>query len=145
MDPNLFVLDGGRVFEVLVAVVVMAFLIERALSVVFESRLFIRYAKDKGLKEILAVAAGVVVCWIWQFDALSIIFVKEKVTPFGLVVTGFIVAGGSKAAIKLFKDVMGFMSTAERERLDEKRIARAAGALKEETLKGDVLRGGERK
>ena len=43
MDPNLFHLDWGRVFEVLVAIVIMAFLMERALAVLFESRIFIRH------------------------------------------------------------------------------------------------------
>ena len=41
MDPNLFHLDWERVSEVLVAIVILAFLLERALAVLFESRFFI--------------------------------------------------------------------------------------------------------
>ena len=39
----------------------------------------------------------------------------------GYILTGAVVAGGSKASIKLFKDVMGFMSSAEKERMDKKK------------------------
>ncbi len=51
MDPNLFAVDWERAFEVFVAIVLASFLMERALSVIFENRLFIQKAKDKGLKE----------------------------------------------------------------------------------------------
>ena len=40
MDPNLFYLNYERLFEVLVTIVIFSFFIERALSVVFESRWF---------------------------------------------------------------------------------------------------------
>lgn len=42
MDPNLFHLDWERVGEVLATIVVLAFLLERALAVLFESRFFIK-------------------------------------------------------------------------------------------------------
>ena len=41
MDPNLFHLDWERVGEVLTAIVVLSFVLERALAVPFESRLLI--------------------------------------------------------------------------------------------------------
>ncbi len=55
-------------------------------------------------------------CWYWEFDAISMIFLKEKVTLLGMIITGGVVAGGSKGAIKLFRDVMGFKSTAQLEK-----------------------------
>ncbi len=113
MDPNLFHLDWERVGEVLVAIVILAFLLERALAVLFESRFFIKRWKEKSLKELIAFVVAVLACWYWDFDAVSMIFLKEKVTLLGMVITGGIVAGGSKASIKLFRDVMGFKSTAQ--------------------------------
>ncbi|MCK4783173.1 MAG: hypothetical protein KAV87_05430 [Desulfobacteraceae bacterium] len=113
MDPNLFHLDWERVGEVLVAIVILAFLLERALAVLFESRFFIKRWKEKSLKELIAFVVAVLACWYWDFDAVSMIFLKEKVTILGMIVTGGIVAGGSKGSIKLFRGVMGFKSTAQ--------------------------------
>ena len=113
MDPNLFHLDWGRVGEVLIAIVILAFLLERALAVLFESRFFIKRWKEKSLKELIAFVVAALACWYWDFDAVSMIFLKEKVTILGMVITGGIVAGGSKGSIKLFRDVMGFKSTAQ--------------------------------
>ena len=36
MDPNLFHLDYGRTFEVLLTIVVLAMIVERTLSILFE-------------------------------------------------------------------------------------------------------------
>ena len=125
MDPNLFHLDYERLFEVLVTIVVFSFFIERALSVIFESRWFINMyeanKKRKGLKEVVALIVSIAVCIFWQLDALSIIMVShtEMQIP-GYILTGAIIAGGSKASIKLFKDMMGFMSHAEEERKKSK-------------------------
>ena len=113
MDPNLFHLDWERVGEVLVAIVILAFLLERALAVLFESRFFIKRWKEKSLKELIAFVVAVLACWYWDFDAVSMIFLREKVTILGMIVTGGIVAGGSKGSIKLFRGVMGFKSTAQ--------------------------------
>jgi hypothetical protein len=52
------------------------------------------------------------------------ILLKSKVTVLGAIITGAVVAGGSKASIKLFRDVLGFKSTAQR----EYEVAKAAAA-----------------
>lgn len=125
MDPNLFYLNYERLFEVLVTIVIFSFFIERALSVIFESRWFINMyeanQRRKGLKEFLALVVSIAICVFWKFDALSIIMVSHgEMQISGYILTGAVVAGGSKASIKLFKDVMGFMSSAEKERMDKK-------------------------
>ncbi len=56
------------------------------------------------------------------------ILLKSKVTLIGAIITGAVVAGGSKASIKLFRDVLGFKSTAQKEYEDTK--AAAAKAVK---------------
>jgi hypothetical protein len=130
MDPNLFHLDWERVGEVLVGVVILAFLVERALAVLFESRFFINRFKEKSLKELIAFVVAVIACWYWDFDAVSMIFLKEKVTLLGMVITGGVVAGGSKGAIRLFRDIMKFKSTAqkmEEAKEEAKNLPKAAG------------------
>jgi hypothetical protein len=117
MDPNLFFIDWERLTEVLVVIVVLSFFIERALAPLFESKFYINLAQGKSLKEVIAFFLGAVVCWYWDFDAFSVLLTKEKVTLLGSILTGAIIAGGSKASIKLFRDVLKFRSTSEAQRL----------------------------
>jgi hypothetical protein len=119
MDPNFFVVDWERLVEVLVMIVVLSFFVERALAPLFESRFYIDRAKGKSLKELIAFALGAMVCWYWDFDAFSVLMTREKVTILGAVLTGAIIAGGSKASIKLFRDVLKLRSTSEHARLQE--------------------------
>jgi len=90
--------------------------VERALSLFFGSRFYIKKAESKGLKEIIAFILSTLICWRWQFDALSIMLVQEKMTIYGEIITGAVIAGGSKASIKLFHDILDVKSSAERER-----------------------------
>jgi hypothetical protein len=115
MDPDLFHLNWERSFEVLTMIVVISLLLERALSIIFENRIFIAKCKDKGIKEFIAFGVSVAVCWTWDFDAISTILLKEKTTVIGFILTGAIVAGGSKGSIKLFRDLLGFKSSAQAE------------------------------
>ncbi|MCK4512373.1 hypothetical protein KAW64_11570 [bacterium] len=174
MDPNLYHLDWARVAEVLVAVTILAFIVERALALLFESRFFLEVVEGKKpesvkkaeaekaaaaakeklereragegeagkgksetakapetpkgvgrfpMKEAIAFVVAAAVCVIWKFDAISMIFPKEQTTVLGAVVTGALVAGGSKASIRLFRDAMGVKSTARR-LLDEEAEAK---------------------
>ena len=118
MDPNLFHIDYERLFEVLVTIVVLSMIIERSLSILFESRPFIeRTATTHGTKEIISFIASAAVCFYWEFDAVTIIIVSSDTMTYpGMLLTGGIIAGGSKGSIKLFKDVLGFMSSAEKEK-----------------------------
>lgn len=116
MDPNLFHLDWEKLLETLATVVVLAFMIERALSIVFENRIYIKLLGNKGAKEIISLFVSAVLCYAWKFDAISIILTHKRTTFLGVLITGAVIAGGSKASVKLFRDVLGFMSTAEKER-----------------------------
>ncbi len=139
MDPNLFHLDWARTAEVLAAATVLAFVLERALALLFESKFFLLVVQGKKLpkegataegqsphpgvgtfpiKELIAFVVAAAVCLIWKFDAISMIFLTERTTVLGALITGGVVAGGSKASVKLFHDVMGIKSTA-RKLLDE--------------------------
>jgi hypothetical protein len=126
MDPNLFHLDWNRLLEVLAAIVVLSFVLERALSPLFESRFFINSKmKDKSFKEMIALVVCAAVCVGWQFDAISMILLRSRVTVIGAILTGAVIAGGSKASIKLFRDVLGFKSTAQSEYEETKKVAKA--------------------
>jgi len=112
MDPNLFHLDWERTFEAITAIIVLAFILERALAPLFEHRWFVRRFDESGLKEPIAFALSAGVCWWRDFDALSIIILAEKTSLIGVLITGAVIAGGSKASVKLFHDLLGVQSDA---------------------------------
>lgn len=114
MDPNLFHLDWERLWEVIVAISVLAILLERALSLVFEHRVFVERFGGKGLKEFIAFGMALWVAWYWDFDAVSMIILKAETTIPGYLITAGIIAGGSKGSVKLFQDLMNIQSTASR-------------------------------
>jgi hypothetical protein len=134
MDPNLIHLDWERTFEALLIVIVLASIIERALAVLFETELFIRHLDRPGLKALIAVVVSIVVCFVWQFDALSMIVLTPETTKAGYVITGFLIAGGSKASIKLFHDVMNIKSSAYEYR-DEIQADKAATDAEKQSKK----------
>jgi hypothetical protein len=121
VDPNLFHLDWGQAAEVLGTIVVLAFIIERALALLFEWRFFVNASWSSGLKEPIALLVSFAVCWYWKLDALSVLLHGDKVRLFGTLLTAAVISGGSKAALKLFRDVLKVESE------DAKKV-RTAGA-----------------
>ena len=128
--PDLMHLDYNILLEGLGYVVVYAIIIERALAPIFESRRFIdsvyeapdaagnrpQKSKLKGIKEIISIVVCVgFALWI-EFDFIAIMNQYTKVTVAGMVISGMLIAGGSKGSIKLFRDILDFKSTAERNR-----------------------------
>ena len=111
-DPNLFHIDWDRTFEVLSAIAIVAIMVERGLSLVFENRLFVARLKGSGLKELIAFGVSAYVCWQWHFDALSTILLTDHTSHLGELITAAVVAGGSKGSVKLFRDFLGVRSNA---------------------------------
>ena len=116
VDPNLFHVDLQRLFEALVAIIILSFFVERTLSLIFEHRLWVKHLHRWGLKAPIAFVLAFLICRSWDFDAISTIIVAEQTRSLGHVITAGVVAGGSKASIKLFHDLMNAMSDAEKER-----------------------------
>lgn len=106
MDPNLFRVDWEQIIEVLAAVIVMAFVVERALALLFEHRLFVRAFENKGYKELIAFGLALLICTRWDFDIVSVVLSAETTSLLGQAITAGVVAGGSKASLKLFRDVL---------------------------------------
>ena len=130
MDPSLFHIKWEQLFEVLVVIVVLSFFIERALSLLFESRFFFKHFSRKSCKEVIALIFSIAVCFIWKFDAISIILSENHNSWYGFLITGGVIAGGSKGSITLFRDLLGFMSDAEKIRQAE--IERRLNSIKKE-------------
>ena len=112
MDPNLYHLNWDRLIEVLATVVVMSMLLERALAILFEYRPFVNKYDKKGVKEPITLVIAFLICRFWDFDAISMIILRETTSVFGQIITAGIIAGGAKGSIKLFRDVMNWRSKA---------------------------------
>ena len=112
MDPALFRVDWEVLSEVLALIIVLSFFVERALSIVFEHRLFVSNLNEKGLKEPIAFLTSLGVVWYWKIDALSVVLHADKASFWGYVITAAIISGGSKASIKLFHDLLKAKSSA---------------------------------
>lgn len=115
MDPLLFGMHSDVVIEVLGTIVLLSLLIERFLSQFFEWRVVINKIQKKGFKEPIAFVASFFVIYSYEFDAMAVIFSQEKVSIVGYLITAGIVAGGSKGSIKLFRDYLGWKSSAQKE------------------------------
>lgn len=111
-DPNLFAVNWRVVLEVLVTMVLLSILLERGLAPLFESYWFVKVERKRkkrklgSYRSLIAFYVAVVGCVLWQFDAISIILLRENTTILGAVLSGSIIAGGSKAVTKLFHDVL---------------------------------------
>lgn len=111
--------NGEQLMTVLFIIVALSFFLERALSILFESRFFMdRYSK-KSLKELIAFILGALICWQWKFDAISLILGSDSTSVYGSIITGAVIAGGSKGSLKLFHDVLGVSSKREKESRDK--------------------------
>src|SRR6185369_17416346 len=110
LDPNLFRVDWEQTAEVLAMITVLAFIVERALAVVFESKIYLTTMGKAPVKEFITFGACVLICYLWNFDALSVILHGDKLTLTGRALTALVIAGGSKASLKLFRDVLGIES-----------------------------------
>ena len=74
------------------------------------------------LKEVLGFALALAICWAWDFDAVSIILLKEHTQLIGIIVTAAIIAGGSKGSIALFHNLVPIMSNAEKEKQNLRKL-----------------------
>lgn len=116
MDPNLFAQDFELAFEVVITIALLAIFVERALAPLLESRWFIQKFEGKSVKELLAYFAGILVAWAFQFDGFAIVMSSPRNTIIGYILTGGVIAGGSKGSLKLIRDVLKIKSRAQQEK-----------------------------
>lgn len=138
--------------------VVLSMFLERALAFVFENPWYVylaEQAKAKGhndawIKAVLALAGSFVICNVYGFDVVAILFNKTLTaaapTPFGVFLTALIAAGGSAGAISLFQGFLNISkdsrdaviaankADAERLKTEAERLTAEAEAAKQKTM-----------
>lgn len=114
----------------LALVVVVAMVLERALSVPFEWGLIKDFLDRSKLRAPLAFLAAWAVCWQMKFDLLAILSNNKtevwNAFSIGVLVTAAVIAGGSKGAVLLFQGVLGFGKEAVDAAVAQKTMAAAA-------------------
>ncbi len=96
MGPERFAIDSEQLLNVMLVIVLLSFLLARALAVVFENRWFVERFDSKGVKEPISVLVAFAVCRYWDFDAVSVILPRDRTHFLGHLLTAGIIAGGSK-------------------------------------------------
>jgi hypothetical protein len=136
--------EAELIISAILKVAIISILVERALSVLFESRFFISKTSEKVktdvdkradgalevtetivqskrgfLKEFIALAVSITVACYYQLDIIKDIYgdPARDCNWVGYIITGGIIAGGTKGSIKLFRDVFNIMSTAQRDKM----------------------------
>lgn len=119
------------VLGALALIVVLALVLERALSVPFEWSLWSKWLEDKKLRAPIALVVAWVICVQMQFDLLPILTKADKAWQgtfaIGTFITAGVIAGGSKGAILLFQGILGFGKQAVDARVGRRTDSAAAG------------------
>jgi len=105
--------DFVQIMYALGKLVILAMLLERGLYFIFDYSKWRDWLEGKGVRAPVAFLMALFVCWWYDFDILAVLLDPEAVTPFGIIITATIVAGGSSAAIVLFQDVLRFGRAAQ--------------------------------
>ena len=110
--------------------VLAATIVERVLAFIFEHKWFIYLfmreepdmanpgktifkSKIPGLKGVLALAASLGISFRYKFDIMNVIFPTHVADEIGMLITGFVIAGGSAGAIAIFQ---GYLSISKESR-----------------------------
>ncbi len=147
-DPNAnyeaFVVVAGALAQL----VIIATLLERGLSFIFEYEWFVRLTTKEvpdpgdttkkirenripGLKGLIALCGAYTICRLHQFDVLAVIFQplgNPPVDQLGIFITSLIVAGGSAGAILVFQGYLNLGKQGRDAVIAAKSVAAAANA-----------------
>jgi len=92
----------------LIKLVFLSMVLERGLYFIFDYTLWREKIEGKGIRAPISLAVAGSVIYYYDFDILvPALDPGAGSTPFGLLLTALIAAGGSAGAIKLFQDTLG--------------------------------------
>lgn len=108
-------LQPEALLSLLGVIVVLSLIIERALAVPFEHKVIGPRLSQRSLKEPIAVLVSFFACIYWHIDVITVLVdgVGSRPDVWGELLTATVIAGGNKASLKLFHDVLGVRSNAE--------------------------------
>lgn len=95
------VYDYEMVFGTIMVMFMISVFVERALAMVFETKLYRRYLEGKGLKPFIVYAICYGVVRQYDFDALSLV-INRGSHFWGPVITAGVISGGSKGVMSIW-------------------------------------------
>ena len=117
-----------QIFFALFQLVVLSLVLERALFIAFDIKLW-RERLQSSQKALITVAISIAVCWFYDFDIMARVMETVASTSLhGIVLTGLVVAGGSASAMRLMQDFLRLSRAArdEAKAEQEKRLNEAS-------------------
>lgn len=100
-------INTSAIFDSFMLATILAVLVERSLALFFENKFVGRIIKGKALKDLIAFCLCFAICKLWSIDIISLMVSSDKPQTLGYILTASAIAGGSKASIKLFQDIIG--------------------------------------
>lgn len=82
------------------------------------------------IKEFIAVGTAIAVCFIWNIDIFNFALRADETKFWGKILSAIMVAGGSKASIRLFHDLLGIKSHAVQEMSQPKSVSENESPVK---------------
>ena len=85
--------------------VILALVLERGLSLIFDYRYIRNWLPERGLKAPIAFAVAWAICHQYDFNLIAVILGGDADPTLGIIITAAVIAGGSAAVVTLMKDV----------------------------------------
>lgn len=104
------IINNSNIFSSFLFLIILSLLVERTLSVFFEQKFISKFLQGKGIKEFIALILCYIVCQTWNIDVVSNILGQTSNT-LGIILSACSIAGGSKASITLFRDIINASNT----------------------------------
>ena len=93
-------------FFALFQLVVISLILERALFIIFDVKLW-REKLTSTAKALLTAAISIGICFYYDFDLFArLMEMSGRATPTGMVLTGLVISGGSAGARRLTQDFL---------------------------------------
>lgn len=101
--------DFVLIIKLLFQLVLLAMALERGFYFLFKWKFWHDFLKEKKLRVPIVLSAAWYLCYLYDFDLVSMIInSSDGSTHIGIVTTACIVAWGSKSAAVLFQDELQF-------------------------------------
>lgn len=113
MNEYVITVNDDASFDTVLLVIILGMMLDRALAVIFENRVFLAtgYARHRAL---LTLVSAIALAWIYRIDLFSMIAegVFSSNVP-GIVLTGAFMAGASTASTRIISDLLQVRSRAQ--------------------------------
>lgn len=121
--------EGPGLASVLFVFLAISVVFEAAMSALFDWRIYIRYFEGRGVKTPILVGVALLVCFHYDLDILHNVLEglgrSEQKQQIGMIITAFLISGGSSAVFQVYSNLGLRDPTARKQKAKEERAAMA--------------------